>query len=94
MIYSDMEKKLIAKRGDHAGGWYLTDPIKKRCVKLYHSDWCLFDEEGNLAIDKDGRPYCWTTKGAAQWNAENNTDWIAGYAKPIECPIKFTGLAV
>ena len=89
-----MEKKLIAKRGDHAGGWYLTDPIKKRCVQLYHSDWCLFDEEGNLAIDKDGRPYCWTTKGTAQWNAENNTDWIVGYAKPIECPIKFTCLAV
>lgn len=72
-----MEKKLIAKRGNHAGGWYLTDERRRLCVQLYHSDWCLFDEEGNLAIDKEGRPYCLTTKMYAQWNAENCTDWVA-----------------
>lgn len=87
-----MEKKLIAKRGDHAGGWYLTDPVMKRCVKLNHSDWCIFDEEGNLAIGKDGRPYCWITKADAKWNAENNRKWIAGFAVPIKCPIQFHGL--
>ena len=85
-----MEKKLTAKRGDHAGGWYLTDTARNRCVNLNHSDWCLFDEEGRLAIDKDGRPYCWSTKSAAQWNAEYNRDWIAGYAERIDCPIKFS----
>lgn len=38
-------KKLTAKRGDHVGGWYLTDERRRLCVQLYHSDWCLFDEE-------------------------------------------------
>lgn len=70
-------KKLTAKIGDHVGGWYLTDERRRLCVQLYHSDWCLFYEEGNLAIDKEGRPYCWTTKMYAQWNAENCTDWVA-----------------
>lgn len=37
-------KKLTAKSGDHAGGWYLTDESKMKCVNLHHSDWCLFDE--------------------------------------------------
>lgn len=70
-------KKLTAKRCDHVGGWYLTDERRRLCVQLYHSDLCLFDEEGNLAIDKEGRPYCLTTKMYAQWNAENCTDWVA-----------------
>ena len=70
-------KKITAKRGDHVGGWYLTDERRRLCVQLYHSDLCLLDEEGNLTIDKEGRPYCLTTKMYAQWNAENCTDWVA-----------------
>ena len=46
-------KKLIAKRGDHAGGWYLTDESKHRCVNLHHTESCLYDEECNLANDKE-----------------------------------------
>lgn len=86
-------KQLIAKRGDHAGGWYLTDPVKKRCVQLQHADWAIFDKDGNLAIDLDNKTRCWTTKSVAQWNADNAADWIAGFATPIDCPIEFKALS-
>lgn len=75
---------LQAKRGDHAGGWY---QIGDRCVELNHSDWCVFDDKGNVGCSWEGRPYVWSTKKVAQEFADNPGRMFDRWAMPIQNPL-------
>lgn len=79
-------KGLHAARGDHNTGWY---KVGNRCANLYHSDWCVFDEDGNVGCDPLGRPICWTTKKVAQSFAEDPGRMFYKWASPISSPLHF-----
>ncbi len=75
---------LYTARGNHATGWY---QIGNQVANLYHSDWCVFDEDGNVACSRDGRPYVWSTKKVAQEFADNPDRMFEKWAMPISDPL-------
>lgn len=75
---------LYVARGDHKTGWY---QIGNRVANLYHSDWCVFDEDGNVACSWEGRPFIWSTKKVAQEFANNPGKMFEKWAMPISDPL-------
>lgn len=75
---------LQAKRGDHAGGWY---QIENKVVELGHSEWAVFDENGNLGCSWEGRPYVWSTKKVATEFATGHPRMFDRWAMPISNPL-------
>lgn len=74
---------LHAARGDHNTGWYASGD---RCANLSHSDWCVFDDDGNVGCDFQGRPYCWSTKTCAT-EAISHQRMFDKWAMPISDPL-------
>lgn len=82
-----MEKKMFAKRGDYNRSWYMVDEQKKLISKPSHSDWCIFDEEGNVALMKGNQILCLSAKWVAQLYINDAKDTIVGWGRPVDIPI-------
>lgn len=83
-----MDKKLTVRRGNYATGWYMVNEEKQICSEVKYHDWCIFDEDGNIALSK-GHILCVSTKWVATIYATEWACFITGWGRPIDCPIRY-----